>query len=99
MNDIQPIDHAWLFTAIFATVWIVLGMIVWRYGGAVAKSNLVQKVLFKKQICPYCRSSIANTEARVCSHCRTALHEECWKENGGCCVFQCVENPKTQLHA
>ena len=44
--------------------------------------------------CPYCQTNIKNKdEATFCKACGTGHHKDCWKENGGCAVYGCEENP------
>jgi hypothetical protein len=46
--------------------------------------------------CPYCRSSLEETESSVrCFLCKTPHHDACWQINGSrCTVFQCPGNQK-----
>ena len=40
--------------------------------------------------CPYCRQKIdVESEIVLCIICKTAHHEECWKETGRCSIFGC----------
>jgi hypothetical protein len=44
--------------------------------------------------CPYCQSRIPLRAARIiCPACKTPHHRECWRENGGCTTYGCVESP------
>lgn len=45
---------------------------------------------FIGQICPRCQLPIQEGEAvRVCTHCRTPQHAECWEHLNACSVYGC----------
>ena len=44
--------------------------------------------------CPYCQFPIKpGEEVHKCRQCGTAHHEDCWRENGGCTTYGCLEAP------
>jgi hypothetical protein len=50
--------------------------------------------------CPLCRDAVADTgePLRTCRGCRTAYHEECWGELGGCATLGCDQLDKRAVH-
>lgn len=66
-------------TGIIAFVRYLLDAEKWSQPGSTSQTH-----------CPYCRSEIGEQDAvSRCRKCRTAHHEECWKEQGRCSVFGC----------
>jgi len=46
------------------------------------------------EICPYCRTRIADDEQLVaCEACGTLHHADCYAENCGCTIFGCSKAP------
>lgn len=43
----------------------------------------------QKEVCPFCKDHIEQSEARPCESCHTVMHRECFQENGGCAVLGC----------
>jgi hypothetical protein len=51
-------------------------------------------------LCAICQSSLSHGEEQTeCPECRSAYHEECWLENGGCAVYGCAQVPPTEGRA
>lgn len=42
--------------------------------------------------CPYCLSHVNSTKQNIkCDSCGAIYHQECWADNGGCCVGTCPQ--------
>jgi len=44
-------------------------------------------------ICRLCGTAVDGAAARMCEHCGTPHHEDCWAYNGGCTVYACRGRP------
>lgn len=65
-----------------------------RYLLDAEKWNEIERAV--ETLCPYCRAVIQEQdEVARCRKCRTAHHEECWREQGRCSVFGCANTSHT----
>jgi len=47
--------------------------------------------------CSICMTAVVPADdTTVCSACAARYHADCWRENGGCAVYGCVNVPKTE---
>jgi len=52
------------------------------------------------KICPYDQYPIAvGDPIIICPACRVPHHADCWRENGGCTTYGCIQGPAQVAHA
>lgn len=50
-----------------------------------------------EKICSICQTSLSSEDSmKVCGHCKSEFHLDCWDENGGCATYGCINSPKAE---